>query len=122
MSENYVKGKYSTSDVLKAKVQTLDKEHNPESVAWKYAPQYLVGNELRYPHLVVDPFFSFYTLSAWREELWQWLDAGLSDYSICECRDAREVLMVCEHLGKLVEAAHLIWIRNWRDDHKDKTT
>jgi hypothetical protein len=57
---------------------------------------------------VLKAFFGFMDLEGWKETLYSWLNAGLSDHSIVGVAGPDTLLPVCRHLHRLVEACFVI--------------
>jgi len=89
----------------KLKVSTLQ-QHKAERVElFKHLGAY----EMHQPLSVFQTFFSMMDLNAWRIEMYNWFEAGLSKQSILHITDTDNVLPVMEQLNKLVEAAYVIY-------------
>lgn len=57
---------------------------------------------------VLKAFFAFMDLEGWKETLYSWLNAGLSDHSIVGMAGPETLLPVCRHLHRLVETCFVI--------------
>lgn len=70
----------------------------------------LSPNEIKDPRLVVAEFFMTYHLKDVREDLWEWLSAGLtsSNEYFNTGRDRANLIFLYENLEKLVEASYLL--------------
>lgn len=78
------------------------------STFWEHFPRHLSSDEYNDPYRVFSQFFAFYRLDEWQKELSELLsDALSSDDPVNE----RDILLIQKNLLKLVEAAHLIDVR-----------
>ena len=57
---------------------------------------------------VLKAFFDFMDPEGWKETLYSWLNAGLSDHSIVGMAGPETLLPVCRHLHRLVDACFVI--------------
>jgi hypothetical protein len=79
---------------------------------WDHFPRYLTMEEYIDPYLVFPQFFSFYSLKEWHKELSELLSDGLSNCNPDEFSGQdRDMLLIEKNLLKLVEAVHLIDVR-----------
>lgn len=86
-------------------------------------PCKLSAEEINDPHLVIRQFFDFASLPNCREYLWEWLKATVSGTFNTELveKDQRcDIVCFYEHIEKLVEAAHLISLRQTSNSKKKK--
>lgn len=65
--------------------------------------------EIENLYLVVNSFFAFYSRNEWRKELKQWQYYALTNESLCVVYDGKNMIIVYEHLEKLLEAAYLLY-------------
>ncbi len=78
---------------------------------WEAFPRSLSKKEFLDPFLAFEHFFQYRTLKEWQKDLREIVFYALSPHSCAEdCVDF-EFLKINELLQKLVEAAHLIWVR-----------
>ncbi|MFT3949812.1 MAG: hypothetical protein QM763_22805 [Agriterribacter sp.] len=83
------------------------RSHYVSADAWQEFPRYLSEKEYSDPYLVFQQFFSYQSLSSWLQCWEQVVENAF-------CSDSTSItdpLTVCSHLIKLVEAAHLIDVR-----------
>lgn len=78
------------------------------SNGWADFPRSLSMQEYINPYLVFKKFFKYQKLDKWKEDLQEMLDYGLSKNSDCVELDLLQLYL---HLTKLIEAAHLIDVR-----------
>lgn len=78
---------------------------------WEAFPRSLSKKEFLNPFLAFEHFFQYRSLKEWHKDLKEIIFYALSPHSCAEdCVDF-EFLKINELLQKLVEAAHLIWVR-----------
>jgi len=78
---------------------------------WDFFPRELSLKEYINPYLVFRRFFKYKELSEWKEVLQEILDYALARDSIFEAGMNIDTLSVYFYLSKLIEAAHLIDVR-----------
>lgn len=78
---------------------------------WDYFPRVLSFKEFVNPYLTFKRFFKYRKLSAWKKELHNLLEHALSSASIFESIEFSDCLSIYRYLVKLVEAVHLIDVR-----------
>jgi hypothetical protein len=78
---------------------------------WDCFPRNLSLEEYIDPYLVLHRFFEIYSVDEWHQQLYELLSDGLSDTDPAESRDNRDILLIQKNLLKLVEALHLIDVR-----------
>ncbi len=82
------------------------------STIWEHFPRHLNLDEYNDPYLVFPQFFAFYEPDEWQEELSELLSDALSSDNPAEIfNNDRDMLLIQKNLLKLVEAAHLIDVR-----------
>jgi hypothetical protein len=75
---------------------------------WEYLPKMLTTKEYQDPYIVFKRFFKYQPVDKWREDLDLVLDYALAAYSEgCDLN----LLQLYFHLTRLMEAAHLIDVR-----------
>lgn len=75
---------------------------------WDYMPRALSLAEYKNPYLAFKRFFKFQQLEKWRQDVEEILDCALGSYkNDCELN----LLKIYFHLMKLMEAAHLVDVR-----------
>jgi len=75
---------------------------------WEYLPRMLTTREYQDPYIVFRKFFKYQSVDKWREDLDLVLDYALAAYTEgCDLN----LLELYFHLTKLIEAAHLIDVR-----------
>jgi len=78
---------------------------------WDYLPRMLSLKEYINPYLVFKRFFKYLTLAEWKRELNYILEYALGRKSLGEAGIEFDTLPIYFHLTKLIEAAHLIDVR-----------
>lgn len=78
---------------------------------WDFFPRMLSLKEYINPYLVFKRFFKYLTLAEWKRELQDLVDYALARTSLWEAGLDFDTLPIFLHLTKLVEAAHLIDVR-----------
>jgi hypothetical protein len=78
---------------------------------WDFFPRSLSLKEYIDPYLVFKRFFKYLTLAEWKEELHELMEFALGKTSFSEACVDFDTLQIYFHLTKLVEAAHLIDVR-----------
>jgi hypothetical protein len=79
--------------------------------AWEFFPRHLSKKEFINPYTVFQKFFKFHDLATWREELHELFFCSLISDSTVRTGIDLDYLGIYKHLQKLIEAAHLIDIR-----------
>ena len=77
-------------------------------------PIRLDEEEINDPHLVISRFFDYASLPHIREYLWHWLKitvSGTFSDKIMDKRQRYDLVYLYEHIEKLIEAAHLMHLR-----------
>ncbi len=82
-----------------------------EKSAWRDFPPNLNDNELQNPYIVIKLYFKSYSLTQYRNILYEWLEYGLSSKSPGEFIETYDLIKVYENLQKLYSAAWLIYQR-----------
>lgn len=83
---------------------------------WEVFPRSLSKKEFLDPYLVFERFFQYRSLKEWHKELKEIIFYALSPHSCAEDGVDFELLKINELLQKLVEAAHLISVREINPD------
>lgn len=78
---------------------------------WDFFPRHLTRKEFLNPYLVLEKFTKLHTLSQWKYILHDMLTHALTIESISEFSEAEDMLSTWLHLSKLLEATHLIEVR-----------
>ena len=78
---------------------------------WEYFPRLLSFKEFSNPYLVFKRFFKHLKIYQWKQELSYLLDYALVKTSLFEAGVEIDTFSIYFHLTKLVEAAHLIDVR-----------
>jgi hypothetical protein len=81
---------------------------------WQDFPRALSKKEFLNPYLVFDRFFRHHNLKGWHDELKELIFYALSPHNCAEDFLDFELLKVHHLLQKLIEAAHLVLIREIR--------
>ena len=75
---------------------------------WECLPKMLTTKEYRNPYIVFKKFFKYQAIEKWREDIELVLDYALASYNdSCDLN----LLQMYFHLTKLMEAAHIIDVR-----------
>ncbi len=82
-----------------------------DSPATHQLPCSLSAAELNDPISVLAKFFEFRSLRKWKKDLYTWLEAGLSDYTVLDDRKAVTILPYYYRLQKLIDACWQINLR-----------
>ena len=82
--------------------------HNGE---WDYFPRVLSFKEFSNPYLAFTHFFKYLALSEWKSQLQEILQYALVEDSLFASGTDMDILSIYIYLIKLVEAAHLIDVR-----------
>lgn len=84
---------------------------------WEYFPRNLNQKDYTNPYKVFPKFFKFHTLNEWKDELRNILQLALSNFDIEDSGEAINTLGYKKRLDKLVDACHLINVREfeWSD-------
>jgi hypothetical protein len=88
--------------------------------AWELKPRKLSFEEMEKPITVIHDFFSYGHLPEIREQLWELLKTTVAG-NYCKILDRRErsnMLYFYEQLEKLVEAVHILHVRD-KEEKKD---
>jgi hypothetical protein len=89
---------------IRQKFENITAEQN----AWRDYPANLLYSELLDPYLVLNDFFIAYNLPQYREQLYEWLEYGLSSKAANEFIETIDLVKVYENLQRLYSAAWLI--------------
>lgn len=81
------------------------------SSGWDTFPRLLSFKEIVNPYLVFKRFFKYLPISQWKQELQYLLDYALIKPSLFEAGIEIDSLSTYINLTKLIEAAHLIYVR-----------
>jgi hypothetical protein len=85
----------------------------PSATLWEDFPRYLSKKEFCNPYLVFKRFFDYLPLEVWRYRLTE-----IIDYAVSKSLDIAEtdfnMVAMSEHLHKLLDAATLIEVREFR--------
>ncbi|UPK72862.1 hypothetical protein [Chitinophaga filiformis] len=90
--------------------------------AWDTFPRNLSYKEFLNPYLAFEKFFSFLTLGEWREALRELLGMGMSRRTFLDETIDFDLLGIKKRLEKLLEAGHLIDVREYRQVFYDSIT
>ncbi|MEP7279937.1 MAG: hypothetical protein ABI813_14905 [Bacteroidota bacterium] len=95
--------KYKNRLVKKAKQGKLKEiESNP------LLPCSLSAAELNDPLSVLQSFFQFHDLKRWKQDIYAWMEAGLSDFTVLENIAPKNLITYHHHLQKLLDACWYI--------------
>lgn len=78
---------------------------------WDFFPRHLSKKEFLNPYSALEKFTKQHTLSEWKYLLNDLLNHALSTESLSQFYDCDRILKSCRHLHKLLEATHLIEVR-----------
>lgn len=78
---------------------------------WHYLPKYISRREFANPYRTFDKLYDWKTLPQWRDTLQNFFSAAVSGTRIYECSNDDNIYLTCRHLLRLLEAAHLIKVR-----------
>ena len=82
-----------------------------DTTDWEFIPHSLSLKEYTNPYVVFKRFFKFEELSKWKSDLRDILNYALTKESLFEAAVYIDCLSIYLHLTKLIEAAHLIDVR-----------
>jgi hypothetical protein len=82
-----------------------------DQAEWDFFPRSLSLKEYIDPYLAFKKFFNYLTLPEWKDELHDLMEFALGKTSFSEACVDFDTLTIYFHLTKLVEAAHLIDVR-----------
>ncbi len=78
---------------------------------WDYFSRSLTSKEYRDPYKAIQHFISFASKKEWKENLRYILSYALGENSVMEMSLNLELVQITEHLLKMLEACHLIYVR-----------
>jgi len=78
---------------------------------WDYFPRYLNRKEFADPYRVFHKLLRYKRLPEWRDMIQHLFSALVSGKRIYVCCEDKNFHLTGRHLLKLVEAAHLVWVR-----------
>lgn len=79
--------------------------------AWDYFPRYLTRKEFMDPYRVFGKLARYKRLPAWRDIVQNLFSSAVSGKRIFTCCEDENFYLTGRLLLKLVEAAHLVWVR-----------
>ena len=79
--------------------------------SWDYFPRNLSAKEYRDPYKALQNFTSWAPKKEWKEYLKYVLDYALGKSSLSELGIHLEMVSIAEHLHKMLQASHLIYVR-----------
>lgn len=82
-----------------------------DTTDWEFMPRSLSLKEYTNPYVVFKRFFKFKELAKWKNDLQEILNYALVKESLVEACSNIDCLSIYLHLTKLIEAAHLIDVR-----------
>jgi hypothetical protein len=82
-----------------------------EYTAWDYFPRHLTRKEFTDPYRVFEKLCRYKHLPEWRDTLQNFFSAAVSGARIYECCQDSNVYLTGKYLLKLVEAVHLVNVR-----------
>jgi hypothetical protein len=93
------------------KEKITEQQLTSEKKNWSWYPGDFSQKELLNPYRVIKAAFNEIQPEAFRDHLWEWINAALSTSAIDECVSPGEIITVYEHLIKMYSAAWLIFQR-----------
>jgi len=78
---------------------------------WDYFPRHLTREEYINPYKALRKFFKYKSLPEWKGLIKELMDCALSPHSVYDLGSYFNVLKISSMLQKIVEAAHLIEVR-----------
>jgi len=99
----YIKNGFNKRVTKKSKIQEENKETDRPEL-----PTSLSLEEFMNPQIVIKDFFDKYNLLEWKQLIHNWMEAGLSNFSVLENIKAKEVLPYVYGMEKLLEASYRI--------------
>jgi hypothetical protein len=60
---------------------------------------------------VINEFFEQHSLPEWKQSIHLWLEAALSNFSVAESIDVKEILPYYQNIEQLLEAAYLLTLK-----------
>ncbi len=115
-------GMRNEAGVFKRAVVTCVEQLETERKQWRDYPELLSQDELLNPFNVLHQFFDVFSLPQYREQLNEWLDAGLSHRAGGEFIETADIIAIYENLQKLYGAAWLIYQRTTDDPYLKQST
>jgi hypothetical protein len=94
-----------TKNKLSKKIKRAAKKELLHTVC---LPCSLSTAEISNPFLVIHSFFELYTIKKWKQHLYTWMEAGLSNYTVLDSIKAKDILPYHHHLQKLMDACWYI--------------
>ena len=79
--------------------------------AWDYFPRYLTRKEFTDPYRVFDKLARYKRLPEWRDLVQNLFSSAVSGKRIYTCCDDQNLYLTGRLLLKLIEAAHLVYVR-----------
>ena len=73
-------------------------------------PCSLSADEISDPFLVIHSFFALQTIKQWKQAMYAWMEAGLSNYTVMDSIETKYLLPYNYHLQKLLDACWYISI------------
>jgi hypothetical protein len=86
---------------------------------WETFPRYLTKKEFLDPYLVFRRFFRYKSRKGWHNALKEIIFYALSPHSCSDDLIDLDLLKISRHLLKLVEAAHLVLLRDFGTDQNN---
>jgi hypothetical protein len=121
MIESVINAAYLINKENKTSPLTISKESsfNPNlfcgwhvhSTPWDFFPRFLSFKEYANPYVAFKRFFKYLPLAEWKNELNDLLEYALVETSLSDAGVEKDMLSLYVHLSKLIEAAHLIDVR-----------
>jgi len=71
-------------------------------------PTLLSATECSNPFLVMQSFFELHSIKKWKQWLYAWMEAGLSDYDVLQSIGTQSILPYHLHVQKLMDACWCI--------------
>ena len=121
MIESVINAAYLINKENKTSPLTISKENsfNPNlfcgwhvhSTPWDFFPRFLSFKEYANPYVAFKRFFKYLPLAEWKNELNDLLEHAMVETSLSDAGIEKDMLSLYLYLSKLIEAAHLIDVR-----------
>jgi hypothetical protein len=95
---------------------------NKINITGELYPRKLSEEEIDDPYLVIHQFFDYSDLPNIREYLWEWLKttvSGTFSTELLKKYKRHDMIYFYEHIEKLIEAAHLIYLQKKAKQKKE---
>jgi hypothetical protein len=79
-----------------------------KSLPHPHLPCSISADEMTDPFAVIKSFFELYSLKQWKQWLYAWMEAGLSDYTVLDSIESKDLLPYYNQLQRLMDASWCI--------------